>query len=424
MNPKPVSVLRNRNFVLLWLAQCISAAGDSFTFLALAVRIDSLYADPGESASALGRVLIAYALPVLVLGIFAGTIVDRKDRKLVMVLSDLGRALLAPGYLLLRTQADLPLAIGVAFLLATFSVFFYPARTALVPAVVEKEQLMTANAWMQVGATIARISGPILAGLVVGRWGTGIAFWVDSGTFFLSGSLVLGIFGVTTRVIQSGETGASTWGALRDGLRFIRRSRLLQGITLGISLAMLGIGAINVLFVPYLRDAFDVTPQALGGVQTAQGVGMLLGGLVLGWLGKRLEPRWVAIASMMMLAAGTVLFGAAPAYSISLLAIPIVGFSLPPLNASLQTMLQVNVPGEMLGRAGSVMDMAISLANVLSMGMAGWLGATIGLRESFYAGGMFVFMGAIAMGLLLPARQAPNSSRVVAGEFSEATAVE
>jgi DHA3 family macrolide efflux protein-like MFS transporter len=417
-------MIRNRNFVLLWSAQCISAAGDTFSFLALAVRIDSIYSDPGQSAKALGAVLIAYALPVLLLGIFAGTLVDRQDRKVVMVLSDLARALLAPGYLLLRSASDLPLAMGFAFALAAFSVFFYPARTALVPSIVGKDQLMSANGWMQVGQTIARLSGPILAGLVVGRWGSDIAFWIDSASFLMSALLVLGIVGVTTRVFEQKQGAASAWLSLKEGVRFILNSRLLQGITLGIALAMLGIGAINVLFVPFLHDAFGVSPEALGGVQTAQGAGMLLGGLILGGLGKLLKPRTVAIISMVVLALGTVLFGAAPGYTAALLIIPLVGFSLPPLNASLQTLLQSNVPSELLGRAGSVMDMAISLANVVSMGLAGYLGAAIGLRQSFFAGGAFVFLGAVAMALMLPAARTYSDGLVPAVEASQAATAE
>jgi len=412
-------MIRNRNFVLLWLAQWVSAAGDTFSFLALAVRIDSIYPDAGESAKALGAVLIAYALPVLLLGLFAGTIVDRQDRKVVMVLSDLARAMLAPGYLLLRTSADLPLAMGFAFLLAAFSVFFYPARTALVPSIVGKDELMSANGWMQVGQTIARLSGPILAGLIVGRWGTDIAFWVDSGSFLVSSMLVLGITGITTRVFEQSTGSESALRSLKEGVRFILNSRLLQGITLGIALAMLGIGAINVLFVPYLRDAFGVSPQALGGIQTAQGAGMLIGGLILGSLGKLLKPRTVAVFSMMVLALGTVLFGAAPGYTAALFIIPLVGLSLPPLNASLQTLLQRNIPGEMLGRAGSVMDMAISLANVVSMGMAGYLGAAIGLRQSFFAGGAFVFFGAVAMAMMLPSKRSKPDELISIVEGTE-----
>ena len=69
-------MFRNRNFILLWVAQLISAGGDTFTFLALAIRIDDLYSDPGESVRALAAVLIAFALPKLLIGFVAGTLVD------------------------------------------------------------------------------------------------------------------------------------------------------------------------------------------------------------------------------------------------------------------------------------------------------------------------------------------------------------
>lgn len=335
---------RNRNFMLLWTAQWISAAGDTFSFLALAIRIDSFFTDAGDSARALGMVLIAYALPVLLFGLFAGTLVDRLDRKRVMIASDVIRALLAPTFLLIRTPGDLPLAFAAAFLLASFSVFFYPARTALLPNIVEEADLMSANGWMQVGQTIARLSGPILAGIVVGRWGTGTAFWIDSASYLFSALLVLGIVGVVTRAQAREVSRRSAWKDLAEGVRYALGSRLLQGITLGLGVAMLGIGAVNVLFVPFLRHTFGVSPEALGGIQTAQGAGMLLGGLLMGGLGKHLPPRLVAVASMVMLGVGIGLFGLSPVYAMTLVIMPLVGLTLPPLNAALNTMLQRGFP--------------------------------------------------------------------------------
>jgi len=394
-------MLRNRNFVLLWLAQCVSAAGDTFSFLAIAIRIDNIYADPGSSARALSLVLIAYALPVLIIGIFAGTLVDRWDRKWVMIGSDLARAALAPAFLFLKTSADLPLAVGAAFLLAATSVFFYPARTALLPVIVEKDQLMTANGWMQVGNTIARLSGPILAGIVVARWGTNIAFWVDAASYLISAAFVIGIVGVTTRIVAGMDQKRSAWKDLAEGIRFALSSRLIKGITFGIAVGMLGLGALNVLFVPFLRHIFGVSAEALGGIQAAQGAGMLIGGLILGSLGRKLSPLSVAIAGMILLGLGVGLFGLAPVYSVALIAAPIIGFSIAPINASLQTLLQRGVPQEMLGRAGSVMDMSISLANIVSMGLAGLLGAAIGLRQVFLGGGVLIILGGLIMGGLL-----------------------
>jgi DHA3 family macrolide efflux protein-like MFS transporter len=398
-------MLKNRNFVLLWIAQCISSAGDSFTFLALTIKVNDFYTDAGESARALGLILIAFALPQLVVGLFAGTMVDRWDRKRVMIVSDVIRAFIVPTFILVRTPTDLSMAFAIAFLASTFSVFFYPARTALLPALVSEDELMTANGWMQMGNTIARLSGPVLAGIVVSQWGSNIAFGIDAVSFMISAMLLLGIMGVVTRVAGDKESGRSAWKDLQEGVRYATRSRLLQGVTLGIAIAMLGLGAVNVLFIPFLRHVFQAPIEALGGLEASQGAGMFLGGLIIGALGRRMRPILVAVIAMLILGLSILSFGFAPAYSYAFILLPMAGFTLPPINASLQTMLQRGVPSVILGRAGSVMDMAISVANLFSMGVAGWLGDLIGLRETFILSGVMLMIGGLAMGWILRKEQ-------------------
>lgn len=228
-------MLRNRNFLLLWGSLLISRGGDTFTFLALAVTVDGMFDQPGDSARGLAMVLIAFAL-------FAGTMVDRLDRRWVMVASDVLRAALVPVFLLIRTPADLPLAFLIAFAVSSFSIFYYPARTALLPNVVEKDDLLTANSWMEVGSTISRLAGPMLAGIVIGAFGSRVAYWADRPTFLASGLLLVFIRGVETRIVkQAGQVVSSAWSDLKAGVRYAVGSRLLQGVTVGLALAVLGI---------------------------------------------------------------------------------------------------------------------------------------------------------------------------------------
>ncbi|MFP3853672.1 MAG: MFS transporter [Anaerolineales bacterium] len=395
-------MLRNRNFMLLFAATLISRAGDTFTFLALAVHIDSLYQDPGQAARALGLVMIAFVLPQVVFGLFAGTMVDRWDRKRVMVASDLLRALLVPTFLLLQSPGDLLLAAAVAFGVSSFSIFFYPARTALLPKVVDEDDLITANSWLQVGETIARLSGPILAGVAIGSFGIRVGFIIDSATFMVSGLLLLGLVGIKTRAPQA-ESGQlrSTMEELWEGIQYAASSKLLQGVAIGLALALLGIGAVDVLFVPFMREAFGAPPEGLGLLMTSQGVGMLVGGLLMGWIGTRVSSRMVAVAGLSLLGLGTAGIGLAPAYWAAVPLMVLVGLALTPLNAALQTILQQGVPQEILGRASSVVDISLSVAQLISMGGAGWIAGAIGLRPTYLLAGGLMVGGAVAMGLLL-----------------------
>ncbi len=392
---------RNRNFSMMVASLFISRAGDTFTFLALAIQVDSLYSDPKQSAGALASVLIAFALPQLVFGLFAGTLVDRWDRRRTMIVADLARAALIPGFLFLRSPADVPWAMALAFSVSSFGAFFYPARTALLPSLVEGDELMQANSWMQVGETFSRLAGPILAGVVIGAWGSRSAFLVDSASFVGSALFLTAVRGVRTREDIGADGGpVSAFDDLRAGVRYALRSRLLQGITLGLVLALLGIGGVDVLIVPFTRYAFHAAPEALGMLLTVQGIGMVVGGLLAGALGRKLSPLVLSVASMLVLGVVMAGFGMAPTYLVGLLIMPWAGLTLAPLNASLQTMLQQGVPGSMLGRAGALTEMASTTAQLASMGGAGGMAALVGLRPTFVLGGVLIGLGALGMGVL------------------------
>jgi MFS family permease len=392
------------------VAQWISRAGDTFTWLALAVRVDSLFAEAGDSARALGGMLFSFALPQLLFGLFAGTLVDRWDRRRVMIVSDLARAALVPAFLLLRSADDLPWLYAVAFLHSSFSVFFYPARSALLPAIVANEELMSANGWLQLGDTVARLTGPVLAGIVVGRFGMAPALAVDSASFVASAALLMGIGGVKTTVAEAPGRPSAAWEDLKNGLRFAARSRLVQGVTLGLGLALLGIGGIDSVIVPFLRHVFAAPPEALGVVMTVQGVGMAVGGLAIGRLGRRLTPLAVAVGSMVLLGVGVALVGLAPDYGMILAVMPFVGLSLPPLNASLQTLVQQGVPAQMLGRASAVTDTTITICQLISLAGIGWVAAEFGMRETFYLAGLMIAVGGLAMRWVLSKSDRPREA--------------
>jgi MFS family permease len=327
-----------------------------------------------------------------------------------MIVSDLARAALVPAFLLLRSADDLPWLYAVAFLHSSFSVFFYPARSALLPAVVANEELMSANGWLQLGDTAARLTGPVLAGIVVGRWGTAPALAVDSVSFLASATLLFGIRGVKTSVIEASGRPSAAWEDLKNGLRFAARSRLVQGVTLGLGLALLGIGGIDSVIVPFLRHVFAAPPEALGVVMTVQGVGMAVGGLAIGRLGRRLAPLAVAVGSMGLLGAGVALVGLAPDYGTILVVMPFVGLSLPPLNASLQTLIQQGVPAQMLGRASAVTDTTITICQLVSLAGIGWVAAEFGMRETFYLAGLMIVVGGLAMRWVLSKSVRPSAA--------------
>lgn len=194
-------VLAIRDYRLLWSAQVVSTFGDRLTQIGLIALVFSMAGSEGS----IGLVLTLTVLPRAVFGLFAGALADRVSRKTVLVASDCIRALLV---LVLALTAGLPLgAVYVfAFLLATVSVFFTPARNAVVPDIVAGHELLTANTLDETTQSALDPVAYLLGGAVIAVLGVRAAFGVDSITFLASAALIM----LTT------PRGAAQWHAPRS----------------------------------------------------------------------------------------------------------------------------------------------------------------------------------------------------------------
>ncbi len=206
-----VRLALNGSFSALWSGQLISLFGDRLNQLALVAVV----AISTGSALATGLVFFAATLPNLLLSPIAGTFVDRWDHKEVMVVSDVLRGAIVL-ILPIAAVTNIVLVYPLIFLVTSISVFFRPARVALLPQIVPEEDLLSANSALWVGETIADVIGYPLAGLFVFLLGTAVplAFWVDAATYLASAALI------TTIVVQArrpSEEGRTRSRGLRRG---------------------------------------------------------------------------------------------------------------------------------------------------------------------------------------------------------------
>ena len=195
-----VRLALNGSFSALWAGQLISLFGDRIHQLAIGVMVFTVTGSPLATAA----VFLSAALPNLFLSPFAGTFVDRWDKREVLVVSDILRAaviLLIP----LAAVTNILLVYPLSFLVTAISVFFRPARIAILPQIVEDDELITANAALWLGETIADVVGYALAGLLVAGLATALplAFWLDSATY-LASAILLG-----TLVVRPAERDGS-----------------------------------------------------------------------------------------------------------------------------------------------------------------------------------------------------------------------
>jgi MFS family permease len=383
-------VLRLRNYRLLWLGQLISEAGDGLTNLTLLLLVNALTG----STAALAAMAIVLAIPPLTIGLVAGTYVDRLDRRRIMLASDLIRGIVVLGFILVGSISTLWLLFVLAFVQSAVGTFFTPARGAILPRIVARDGLLAANSLSQATRVVSSIIGSALAGLIVGILGTyWPAFVLDSLTFFVSFALIGRLPAAVGALEVAEHAAAGVRDAVLVGLRTIARSRVLSTTILALAVAMLGLGAVNVLFVPFVVRVLQVGPVWLGPVEMAQSASMILASGLIGVLARRLAPTSIVTIAMAGVAVTIAAVGTVAAIWQLLALMFVIGWFVVPLQAAVVTILQQSTPDGERGRVMSVVQAAMSAAGILSMGFAGIVGDAIGVREVLLAAGAIVGAG-------------------------------
>ena len=428
----------NGSFTSLWAGQLISLFGDRIHQLALAAAV---LVTTG-SALATAMVFVTATIPNLLFSPIAGTLVDRWDHKEVLVVSDLLRAavvLLIP----IAIVTNILLVYPMVFVLTSISIFFRPARVAILPQIVRPDELLTANSALWVGETLADVIGYPLAGLFVVALGPAlpIAFWLDAATYAASavllGTLVVrgldhGSEGVEADA-DAGATGAAVLeasgvkphtgspgtdpvvedvapgflGELKAGWRFLRGEPVLLANTVQAAIAQLTVGVLLALTPVYAKHVFG-EGGALGWeavyafIETGVGAGNLLGGFVIGLIGMR-------FARGQMVIAGYTFFG----LMIALLAISgnlalTIGFAFGSGIANMvfvipsQTLFQERTPPELMGRVVGFRFALVFGAMTLAMALGGVLAELVGVVAVLAAFGLVTMVTGLA-GLFVPA---------------------
>ena len=282
MNPYLSLLRRNRNFRLLYIGQTISQLGDWFN----TVAVYALLLDLTGSATAVAWMLIVQMLPIALVGPLAGVVVDRLNRRRIMMAADLVRGCVILGLLLVRRADQVWIAYVVTALAVTAQAFFEPARTATIPNVTSADELLPANALSSATWSAMLAIGASVGGLVTAAFGRNVAFAVNAASFFVSCVFIASTRYDSTPPVRARLKGwAALTGAsdLADGVRYIRASShvaALMFVKAGWGLA----GGILLLLTIFGQRVFPVGGSAAAGIGVlygARGIGAALGPILL-----------------------------------------------------------------------------------------------------------------------------------------------
>jgi MFS family permease len=404
-----VRLALDSRFAAYWVAQTISLFGDRLNQVALAV----LVYDVTNSPLATGLVFLAATLPNIVLGPVAGTFVDRWEHKRVMIASDLIRAVLVVA-IPFAAAANVYLVYPLVFIVTTVSLFFRPAKVAVLPRIVQPDDVMAASSASWTADTLADLAGFPIAGLFVAFLGSqatqlALAFFADSATYILSAVLLATItLAPMTRQAADAARGAfrAFFDEVTEGWRFLRTRAPLMQNTLISALAQMTSGVTLGLTVVFARDALDGRfipyPENFAAIETAIGIGNLVGGLAVGAIGLRLHKGWLVVGGFMVMGLSTIVLGLTSNVLIAVAAATVVGIANLVYVIPTQTIFIEQTPNELMGRVVAFRSSLVYGAMTFAMGISGVLAESIPVGLVIAGFGALTALGGL-IGAFLPA---------------------
>jgi MFS family permease len=403
----------NRNFRLLFAGQTISQLGDWFN----AVAVYALLLDLTGSATAVAGMLIVQFLPVAVVGPVAGVVVDRVNRRRLMIAADVARGCLILGLLFVRRPDQVWIAYVVMAFTVAASAFFEPARTATIPNITSAEELVPANALSAATWSAMLAIGASVGGLVTAVAGRNVAFVVNALSFFVSAVFLAATrYDATPAVVARPKGFAAVMGItdLVEGLRYVRQHShvaALMCVKAGWGLA----GGVLLLLTIFGQRVFPLGATAAAGIGVlygARGVGAGLGPIALRWiigqqprrLRQTIAPAFFIVGIFYVALAG------APTLTIAALCVLCAHFGGSILWVFSTVLLQMEVPDRFRGRVFAAELALVTLVTSASSYWTGYQLDHVGRSPrtlSFVLGAMFCVPGILWLIIQARWRDAP-----------------
>ena len=419
-------VLRNAEFQIFSWSQAVSLFGDKLDYMALLAMIAFFSQKYGwESARAISYLSVIVAMPVVLFGPLAGILVDRWDRRKVMIICDAARTVLVLAIpLVALATSNLVLIYATAFMVFLFGFFFNTARMSIIPNLVGKDSLLGANSFMSFVGRVATFLGMLVGGLIVDWawwqrigikpvWSAG--FYIDSFTYLVSVIALLVIFKRLAHTWKPGGQGrrdlpevkmfitqqARMLHEVREALNLVRGSPSVFFVYCSVFMLVILGAAVFVLYVPIIQGAKDLGAglglgtKGVGFVAAIGSVGLVLSSMGYGLLGHRLKKHKVMLGSFLVM--GIVAAGLAVSKSFTPVA-PlafIAGLAMSPVFIGMDTLLHESVPEAARGRIFSTRDWLLHLAFAVSALLLGQLTTFFSTRRLLFAIGVLIAVASI-----------------------------
>jgi len=410
-------VLKNRNFLTLWSGQVFSQLADKVYLVLMIALITTRFQTAGQTVSGwVSSIMVAFTIPAVLFGSLAGVFVDRWSKKQVLVITNLlrGGLVLALPVLLWMFQGwnsfrGIPFGfyvlLAVTLLMSTLTQFFAPAEQAVIPLIVERHHLLSANSLYTLTMMVSVIVGfavgePLLAiadTLSAQLWGS--LDWgkelVVGGSYAIAGLLLL-LLKTEEKVSNAASSSPQVWQDIRDGLQYLNRQNQVRSALIQLVILFSVFAALAVLVVRQAEIMPEIKASQFGFLLAAGGVGTGFGALAVGQFSQYFSHRQLSFYGSIGVAAslaGLSLFNQQLWPTLILLGC--IGVFGALVGVPMQTTIQERTPEEIRGKIFGLQNNAVNIALSLPLALAGVAETFLGLRIVFLGLAVIVVTGGL-----------------------------
>ncbi len=387
-------LIKHRDFRLLYIGQLVSFFGTMITYVAIPYQVFELT----HSSFQVGLVALVQLVPLIFMGLLGGSFADSKDRRSLLIWSELLLALCSVGLVVNSLQSEprlWPIFI-IAALMAGLNAFHRPALEALTPQILSREEIPAASSLNSLRSTIGMVGGPAVGGVAIATFGLGGTYTMDVCSFVVS-LLALSMirsFPVARKIVRP------HFQSIMDGLKYARSRPELMG-TYGVDMIAMIFGMPMALF-PAVAEMLGGGPKVLGWLYAAPSVGALIVSLTSGWA-KKVNRHGVGVilgASLWGLA--IVFFGYSTQVWTALFFLALAGGADMVSVIFRATMWNQTIPLELRGRLAGIELISYASGPIIGNAEAGFVASVWNVRGSIVSGGVVCVLACLSAAWWLP----------------------
>ncbi|MCQ1528398.1 MFS transporter [Lutispora saccharofermentans] len=384
------ALLQYKDFLKIWAGNTISRFGDAIDSIAFLWMV---YKMTGSTLM-MGTVMAVNAAPAVLFGMPAGVLVDRMDKKKVMIITDLLRGITTAlmAFLYISGMISLWHLYVLTFINSFCEVFASPARASVMQVLVDKKHYLPANSLRQASSSAAEIAGTAVAAVVMGYIGIGAAILIDSATFFLSSFTA--IIAKIDIISNKNEplNMKQFYFEFVEGVTVIKSNIILLVSLTMACLVNLVLAPFNVLLPEYSDKILTAGEKGMSLVLMSFTVGMIAGSLVIGQIGDRFKRSTLIIAGFLGLGIGMMSFGFISYIGLACAAAGVTGVFIPIISAGSMTLMQESTPVDKMGRVMATTSTLCLLGLPLGYAVSGILASGINILTTFKFVGVLIIL--------------------------------